>query len=205
MAKRKKNTEEQETLPVVVEPPKAPPPKVRSFRTELDIILTDEEIKQRGIQVAYLYRDIGRAESELKDLVKEKKQDIARIEMKLQAVADEVREGKRRGEVLCEESKLFDILRVVQVRTDTGEEILNRPFSDEEAKEFKHPPLPFEKDKQEDIPLPPADDVAVIGGEDDVDEGLVVGEPRDGSEERDWPEKDEDDDSDEEDRDEDEE
>ena len=190
MATRKKKTEQ--AAPTVEEPKKYPDPKIRSFRTELDVILTDEEIKQRGIQVAYLYRDIGRAENDLKELVKEKKADIAKIEMKLQGFADEVREGKRRDEVLCEETMHYDLLRVVQVRMDTGEEILNRPFSDEEAAQYKRPPLPFEKNNK---PSASTNDVAVIGGEDDVDEGVIVDDdyPRsDGSEERDWPEKDDD-------------
>ena len=193
MATRKKKTEQ--AAPAVEEPKKYPDPKIRSFRTELDVILTDEEIKQRGIQVAYLYRDIGRAENDLKELVKEKKADIAKIEMKLQGFADEVREGKRRDEVLCEETMHYDLLRVVQVRMDTGEEILNRPFSDEEARQYKAPPLPFEKN----VGRSSSSDVAVIGGEDDVDEGVIVDDDYpmgDGSEERDWPEKDADEDED---------
>ena len=199
---RKKKTEEQ-AAPVVEEPKKAPDPKVRTFRTELDVILTDEEIKQRGIQVAYLYRDIGRAEEDLKELVKEKKADIAKIVMKLQGFADEVREGKRRSDVLCEETTHYDLLRVVQVRMDTGEEILNRPFSDEEARTARQGILQFEKDKEKPAPA----DVADFSHVDDTEEdGIVVGEPefpdgvvddnyppRDGSEERDFPENEPDD------------
>ena len=45
MATRKKKTEQ--AAPTVEEPKKYPDPKIRSFRTELDVILTDEEIKQR--------------------------------------------------------------------------------------------------------------------------------------------------------------
>ena len=190
MATRKRRNTETET-PAVVEPPKHDAPKVRTFKTELDVILTDEEIKNRGVQVAYLYRDIGRAEADLKELVKERKADIAKIEMKLMGIADEVREGKRRGDVLCEETMHFDLMRVVQIRMDTGEEILNRPFNEEEAAQYKRPPLPFEKSRATST-----DDVAVIGGEDDVDEGVIVEdaeEPGDGSEERDFPENEPDD------------
>lgn len=108
-----------------------PKPK-RVFTKSLKVQLEPEEIAKRAIGMAGQHAELARVVDEKDETAKHFKATIARIESEINEQAVAVNSGFVYQDVECEEHEDWDSKRVYQVRIDTGEEIWERPMTEEE-------------------------------------------------------------------------
>jgi hypothetical protein len=107
--------------------------KVENFRRHLAVVLTDDEVADRAQRSAQLLKERDHRELEFKEQAKANKQVIARMDGDLRELAAEVRERKTYQDVNCERRFNWTKGTVIEIRTDTGEQIDSRPMTEAEA------------------------------------------------------------------------
>lgn len=127
----KKKTEKSEPDDIKIEP----------FRQNLPVILTKEEVAERAQRSAHLIADHDFKEAQFKDEAASNKRVLARINVQIRELSNEVRDGKTYQDVACERVFNWTNGTVHDRRTDTGEVISERAMSEAE----KQKALPFER------------------------------------------------------------
>ena len=104
----------------------------RVFTKSLKVELGPGEIAKRAIAMAGQHAELARVANEKDETVKHFKATMAGIEAEIAELAVAVNSGFVYAPVECEEFEDWDGKRVVQVRSDTGEQIWERPMTEEE-------------------------------------------------------------------------
>jgi len=101
-------------------------------KEHLKCILTEEEIKESGAQLAKSYSDITDLEEEKKSVVSDFKAQIDKATAEASLLARKIQNGYEFRNVGCEEIWDYDEKLVYVVRVDTGETIRSRVMTSEE-------------------------------------------------------------------------
>lgn len=126
MAKKKQQSKKP---PAEQEQPK----KIDRFVQELACALGKEEIAQRADRAAHLHSDLDFAEEAFEVVRKEHRTKLSGIRSEIRRLSSEVREKLTTRAVSCERHFLYGDRRVKDIRTDTGEVIMDRAMTDEEG------------------------------------------------------------------------
>lgn len=104
----------------------------------LPCVLNDQEIKQRGQQLAEMNYKRAQIEDEKKAANSEFKEKIDNLEMQAKTIVQEIRSKSEYRDVPVTEEKDFDVKVCRTIRTDTGEIVSERPLRvDELQRKFK--------------------------------------------------------------------
>jgi hypothetical protein len=106
----------------------------------LPVVLTDDEVRERGIKLAGVLQDIGREEFSKKSFNEGVKGRVDALESEADKLVTVIRAGKEDREVQVEEQKDYKAQEVRTVRLDTGEVIHHRAMTPRELQR----PLPIE-------------------------------------------------------------
>lgn len=109
----------------------------------LKCVLTEEEIKESGAQLARRYSEISDLEDAKKSVMSDFKAKIDSASAEASGLARKIQNGYEFRNVDCEEIWDYDDKVVEVVRTDTGETIRSRVMKAEELQDslFKEKPL----------------------------------------------------------------
>lgn len=121
---------------------KQAPPTLLTMTKNLPCQLTDEEQRERGIELARTNEDYASEEKRQADIKAELKAQLAGIEARRTSLASIVRRKEEYRDVKVEEHYDYQRGVVVQVRTDTGEQIMRREMTEAE----RQAKLNFEED-----------------------------------------------------------
>lgn len=113
--------------------PKAPPVKIERFTQSLMVALKPAEIAERADRAAHLIADRDNLREEAKQANKERKTKIDGIGSEIRRLSSEVREKCCYREVPCERRFLYTEKLVRDVRSDTGDVLMERPMTEEES------------------------------------------------------------------------
>lgn len=107
------------------------------FERELPVPLTDEELKERGQELAEKMREVDQAEQAKKDAAAHHKQIVERLTAEASDMARVIRAGKVERSVKCytEHDLEKEVARVV--RCDTGEVVETRTLSRDELNDLR--------------------------------------------------------------------
>jgi len=117
-----------------------PNTRVERFRKSLPVPLTQEEVSDRADRASHILADRDQKEDEAKAAAKHYKSVVAELDTRLRLLSNEVRTRRTYNDVECERRYEYTAGRLVEVRTDTGEEIFERPLTEAE----KQQDLPFD-------------------------------------------------------------
>lgn len=109
---------------------------------ELPVRLSTDEVLARGQRMAQLKQDLEELKLETKTLAKERKQQAEELEQEISSLARAIREKEEKRPVDVE-VRFVGNGRILEVRTDTGETLIERAADDEEAQQ---PLLPVKGD-----------------------------------------------------------
>lgn len=123
--------------------------KIEKFTRSLRIALSEPDLQQRGNRVAHLIAQREQKESDRKAANTAAKSQIEEVDAELKRMAGEIRDKARFDTVNCERRYIFRTGRVVEVRTDTGEEIYERPMTLDERQTELDLPDPDDEDDDE--------------------------------------------------------
>jgi hypothetical protein len=104
----------------------------RVFTKSLKVELLESEIASRAIGMAGSHAELARVTQEEAETKKHYKATIARIEAEIDEQATAVNSGFVYQDVECTEVEDWDNKRMLHIRMDTGEEIWQRPMTEEE-------------------------------------------------------------------------
>jgi len=119
MAKKSENTE-------------IPDSKIIPFETILRCKLTAEELMARGNEMAEASAEIATLEDTIASVKKEYQAKIDAKQARINELTATIMSKSESRIIKCERSYLFNSGKVVEKRTDTGEEINVRDMRDEE-------------------------------------------------------------------------
>ncbi|HEY8947187.1 MAG TPA: hypothetical protein VIM73_23245 [Polyangiaceae bacterium] len=139
------------------------PVKIEKFSRNLRTPLSDREIVERARRAAHLAAEIEQLEEEAKAAQKQAKARIEEIQAEQRRLNLEVADGAVHRETPCERRFIFRTGKVVEVRTDTEEELHERPMTERE----RQPELPGVDDSGPITPDEPGSRA------DDADDGIV--------------------------------
>jgi len=142
MGRRKgKREADQSEKPEV--PPVVPDVTTSEEHRELAIMLTPDEIRERGEDLAKRSIEKGGLEDNIASLKADYKQRIEALDLAAGKLVREISERRQWRQVACTRMMDYANGRVVVVRDDTGEEIENRPMdSMERQRELDFPDKP---------------------------------------------------------------
>lgn len=106
--------------------------KIERFTRSLRIALAPPDLEMRGSRVAHLVAQREQKESDRKAANTAAKSQIEEVDAEIKRLAGEIRDKARFDTVNCERRYVYRTGRVVEVRTDTQEEIYERPMTLEE-------------------------------------------------------------------------
>jgi hypothetical protein len=112
-------------------------------KEHLKCVLTEQEIKDAGAQLARSYSEITDLEEHKKGVVSDFKAKIDGATAQASILARKIQNGYEFRDIECEEVWDYDDKVVEVVRTDTGETIRSRVMKAEELQDslFKEKPL----------------------------------------------------------------
>lgn len=125
---RKKQSEEK-----TKEKNEAPPVKIERFSQNLAVALKPAEIAERADRAAHLLADRDHLEAEFDEQRKHQKAQIQKLETEMRRLSSEVREKVSYRDVECERRFIYAEKIVRDVRSDTGEMLMERPMSEQES------------------------------------------------------------------------
>lgn len=130
--------------------------KVERFEQELRVTLTSEEVAERADRAAHLVSTIDEREQSMKAQQAHAKAEIAKLQSEMKWISNEVRDKATYRDVKCERLFVFRTAEVIELRTDTGEEISRRAMYESEkqlelklAEEQKKKAADAEKDEED--------------------------------------------------------
>ncbi len=126
MARKKKSTEEKATEKG------SPPVKIERFSQNLAVALKPAEIAERADRAAHLLADRDHLEAQFDEERKLQKNRVSSLETEMRRLSQEVREKLTYRDVECERRFDYASATVRDVRTDTGEALMERPMSEQE-------------------------------------------------------------------------
>ncbi|MBA2724267.1 MAG: hypothetical protein H0U56_15545 [Methylibium sp.] len=106
--------------------------KVEKFSRSLRVVLKPEELASRADRAAHLLCQRDEKAEEVKASSSQLRAQIKELEAELRKVSNEVRDKATYQQVPCERRYNFRLGKVVEVRTDTGDELTERAMSDAE-------------------------------------------------------------------------
>jgi hypothetical protein len=124
MAKKKQQSEK---------PAPEQPKKIERFVQDMAVALSKEEIAQRADRAAHLHSDLEFAEEAFEVVRKEHRTKLSGIRSEIRRLSSEVREKVTSRGVECERHFLYGDRRVKDIRSDTGEVIMDRAMTEEEC------------------------------------------------------------------------
>lgn len=118
--------------------------RILSLTKHLPCKLTNDERLERGVQLAEVGEKIGNEEKRQVDVKAEMKARMTGLESESARLGTIVRRNEEYRDVLVQEIYDYERGTVVQVRTDTGEQIAKREMTTSERQEV----LPFKDEKE---------------------------------------------------------
>ena len=115
-----------------------------TFFQQLPVPLTEEELKQRGKDLAKTHQDIGEIERHKKEINDDFKAKISALEASTSSLSRAISNGYEYREVECEWAFFWEKGEKHMVRLDTGETVEIRKISDFERQER----LPLDEPEQ---------------------------------------------------------
>lgn len=106
--------------------------KRRTTTETLSCVLTDDELRERGEQLAKAIEDIATEQKNQESIKAEMKSSIATLEARRDALAAQVRRKAELRQVEVEEVTDYVSGRFSRSRLDTGEVIHERPLTNDE-------------------------------------------------------------------------
>lgn len=130
--------------------------KVEKFEQELKVVLTTAEVAERADRAAHLVATKSELENQAKEQAQHAKAEIAKVALEIGQLSNAVRTKAEYKDVQCERRYIFRTGEVLEVRTDTGEELSRRPMYESE-KQLELKLLEEQKAKEpSDTERPPA-------------------------------------------------
>lgn len=115
--------------------------KREKFSANCKVILTTEEIAERADKAAHALKERDEKELDMKAAAKHAKSIIDDLENRVRHLSNEVRTGATYKDVACERIYNYTTGMYSEVRTDTGETLMERKLTEAE----KQKELPFEE------------------------------------------------------------
>jgi hypothetical protein len=106
--------------------------KVERFSRNLRVLLSQDEIVDRAKRSAYLMGEIEQKAEERDAAKKQANAHIEELEAEMHRLSLEVRDGGSYRDVPCERRYIYRTGAVVEVRTDNGEVLTERPMTERE-------------------------------------------------------------------------
>lgn len=103
--------------------------KIERFERSLLVPLTDKERATLADRTAHLLAEIERKKEDKKAAAKQAQAQIDELVAELNRVSGEYREGKKYEKVKCERRYLFRLGNYQEVRTDTGDILIERALN----------------------------------------------------------------------------
>ena len=116
-----------------------------TFFQQLPVPLTEEELKQRGKDLAKTHQDIGEIERHKKEINDDFKAKISALEASTSSLSRAISNGYEYREVECEWAFFWEKGEKHMVRLDTGETVEIRKISDFERQDRLHLDEPEQK------------------------------------------------------------
>lgn len=111
---------------------KQPDMKLENFERSLLVPITEKERRELSDRTAYLLAEIDNMTEEQKAAAKQAKAQIDERKAELRRVSNEYRDGQKYAKVKCERRFLYRVGNYQEIRTDTGEVLLERPLTERE-------------------------------------------------------------------------
>lgn len=132
MSKKSKVTTDAELpLPKSTEP-KPDKVQVRKETKQLACKLTEAEVTQYGRDLAGCHSDYARVEAEFAAIKSDYKGKLEGIDAKIGMFSGRISSGLESRDVACEETRNWTLALVRTIRTDTGEQLEQRPMREDE-------------------------------------------------------------------------
>jgi hypothetical protein len=111
---------------------KLPQVKVQKYEATLKVVLTPEEIADRADRAAQKVAERDSKEEDMKAAAKHAKAEIEKLDAEFRFLSNEVRTRSTYRPVECERRYDYRALRVLEMRTDTGEQLADRKMTEVE-------------------------------------------------------------------------
>jgi hypothetical protein len=108
----------------------------RETELELACILTPEELLRAGEDMARATGDLEKAQADLDSYKAQHKDRVASLEARRNYAARLIREKQEHRKVPCDEIKDRKQGRLIVVRRDTGEKVMERPLTADEKSQL---------------------------------------------------------------------
>jgi hypothetical protein len=106
--------------------------KIEPFQQRLPVMLTEQELLGVGDRAAHVSKEAHEAEEERKEADATAKATVKRLQNEADALLATVRDKREYRLVSCERRYEYKTGRVIELRTDTGEQLSERPMRDDE-------------------------------------------------------------------------
>lgn len=106
-----------------------PKPHIEPTTQLLPVGITDPQRLELATEIGQLHKDRGEVEAERKLNNDTFKTELAKLDARIDEIAELLRDGQETKAVECELVFDFDASRVLTIRTDTGERIGDRPMT----------------------------------------------------------------------------
>ena len=156
------------------EEPKGTPNEIKETTEYLKCILSDDEVREYGIELARKHTEAEGLEGKKKSFNDQIKADISKVTADISGLSSKISNGYEFKDVECEEHYDYDEETVSIIRLDTGEvetsrkmnsnDLQRRMFPKEETEEEEVPEEAGSEDQQEGV------DVAALIAEEDAED-----------------------------------
>lgn len=106
--------------------------KIERFTRNLRVMLKEGEVVERAKRNAYLLGEIQQKEDERDAAKKQANAQIEELEAEMHRLSLEVRDGATYRDIPCERRYVYRTGNVIEVRTDSGDVLNERPMTDRE-------------------------------------------------------------------------
>jgi hypothetical protein len=112
--------------------PAPEPIRIDEFQQRLPVLLTEHELLGVGDRAAHLSKEAHEAEKARKEADATAKATVKRLQNEADALLATVRDKKEYRLVKCQRLYDYRLGNVTEIRTDTGEQLSERPMRDDE-------------------------------------------------------------------------